>query len=326
MEITNKRIIVTGGLGFIGSHLVQKLLDDNCDVSIYDNYDDFYPGKEENALIIQEYAKQKGMSLEIIRGDIRDQSKLSTSIRGCDAVFHLAAQAGVRYCNEDPIKANLVNVDGTINVLLASKQHNVKKIVCASSSSIFGDPRYLPIDEAHPTNPNSPYGVSKLAAEQYCRVFAKVYGMNVTMLRYFSVYGPRGRPDQVIYAFADKISKGMSPLIFGDGEQTRDFTYVSDVVDATLLAMMRDQNSGESFNIGHGSRITINQLVEKVARRLTPTKPATPRYEEQSKGDFPDTEANNEKATTLLGWKPHVDVDEGLDLFLDWFLKAKASP
>ena len=131
MEIRNKRILVTGGLGFIGSHLVEKLLDYNCDVSIYDNYDDFYPGKEENARIIQQHAQQKGITLEIIRGDIRDQSKLSTSIKGCKGVFHLAAQAGVRYCNEDPVKANQVNVDGTINVLLTSKQHGVEKTVCA---------------------------------------------------------------------------------------------------------------------------------------------------------------------------------------------------
>lgn len=325
MDTRNKRILVTGGLGFIGSHLVQRLLENECKISIYDNYDDFYPGKEENARIIQSDAKEKKTDIEIIKGDIRDQAKLSESIRGCDGVFHLAAQAGIRYCNQDPLKANMVNVNGTINVLLAAKESGVKKTVCASSSSIFGDPRYLPIDEGHPTSPNSPYGVSKLAAEQYCSVFSKIYGMNIVSLRYFSVYGPRGRPDQVIYAFADKIAKGTSPVIFGDGEQTRDFTFISDVVDATLLAMERDVPSGEAFNIGHGSRITINQLVEKVISRMSKKGSVTPKYEEKSKGDFPDTEANNQKAIKLLGWNPRVDVDEGLDAFLEWFLKKAPS-
>lgn len=314
MIARDSRILVTGGLGFIGSHLVEKLLDKENSVTVYDNFDDFYPGKDENAKIL---SQKKG--LKLVRGDILDVDALASVVKGKDLIFHLAGQAGIRYCNEQPLKANRVNVDGTLNVLTTAKEHKIRKIVCASSSSIFGDPVYLPIDEKHPTNPNSPYGVSKLAAEQYCRVFSRVYGMKISCMRYFSVYGPRGRPDQVIYAFAKRIAEGKEPLIYGDGEQTRDFTFVSDIVDATILAMEKDEADNEVFNIGHGSRITINQLVKKVISGMKVSVSVHPVYEEKSKGDFPDTEANNDKARRLLGWDPHVTVDEGLELFLDWF-------
>jgi len=317
LNLQDSKVLVTGGVGFIGSHLVEKLAKMGCrKVTAFDNFDDFYPGKNDNAKIIN-----KELNAKIERGDIRDKDALSDVVEENDVIFHLAGQAGVRYCNEQPLEANNVNVEGTLNVLMAAKKHDIKKIVYASSSSIFGDPVYLPIDEKHPTSPNSPYGVSKLAAEQYCKVFSKVYGMNVISLRYFSVYGPRGRPDQVIYAFAEKIASDSSPVIFGDGNQTRDFTFVSDIVDATVLAMEKDVNPGEVFNIGHGSRITINDLAKKVA--LAMHSEVKPEYEEKSKGDFPDTEANNEKAKKLLGWNPKVGFDEGLQLFLDWFNESR---
>ncbi len=291
-------------------------------IIVYDNYDDFYPGKEENAAALLEAAKDKDSKFVLKRADILDYSSLSAATKDSDLVFHLAGQAGIRYCNATPIKANKVNVEGTLNVLLAAKENGIKKVVYASSSSIFGNPLYLPIDEKHPTNPSSPYGVSKLAAEHYCRVFASVYGMQVLCLRYFSVYGPRGRPDQVIYAFAQRIANGMKPTIFGDGEQTRDFTYVSDIVDATILAMEKEVKSGEVFNLGHGSKITINELAHRVISGMKKDPDSfTPIYEEKSKGDFPDTEANNEKAKYILGWNPRVTVDEGLKVFFDWFLQ-----
>ena len=311
MDVKGHKILVTGGLGFIGSHLVQELLRRGCSVTAYDNFDDFYPGKEENAKLLLQ-----NKDFKIIRGDILDESALKAAVKNSDLIFHLAAQAGVRYCNQLPLKANRVNVDGTLNVLLAAKEAGVKKIVYASSSSIYGDPVYLPMDEKHPTNPDSPYGVSKLAGEQYCRVFTRVYGMNISSLRYFSVYGPRGRPDQVIYAFADKIRKGEQPVIFGDGEQTRDFTFVSDVVDGTVRAMEVD-TPGEAFNIGHGSRITMNELLKKVCSHMG--KSVQPVYTEKAKGDFPDTEANHEKAKNLLGWNPTVSLDVGMRSFFEWF-------
>lgn len=321
-RLQDSSILVTGGIGFIGSHLVQKLLEDGCsDVTVYDNFDDFYPGKEENAKLLVQKASELGVKLKLIRGDILDYPMLSSAIHGSEYVFHLAAQAGIRYCNVLPLKANKVNVDGTLNVLTAAKENGTKKLVYASSSSIFGNPVYLPIDEKHPTDPSSPYGVSKLAGEQYCKVFSKIYGMNILCLRYFSVYGPRGRPDQVVYAFAEKIASGKQPTIFGDGEQTRDFTFVSDVVDATFLAMKTEVRGSEVFNIGHGSRITINQLIEKIVANMGKAPGSVyPIHEETSKGDFPDTEANFEKAKEVLGWNPRVSVDDGLKLFFDWFL------
>ena len=318
MNLQDSRVLVTGGAGFIGSHLVEKLLKiGSGEVIVYDNFDDFYPGKNENASI---FSGKKGIRL--VRGDILDRDSLNSVMKGADIVFHLAGQAGVRYCNEQPLKANQVNVVGTLNVLTAAKELGIKKIVCASSSSIFGDPIYLPIDEKHPANPNSPYGVSKLAAEQYCRVFGRVYGMNISCLRYFSVYGPRGRPDQVIYAFAEKIAEGKQPIIFGDGQQTRDFTFVTDTVDATVRAMESDVANNEVFNIGRGSRFTINELATKVISGMH-AESIRPIYVEKSKGDFPDTEANSEKARQLLGWEPRVDLDEGLKLFLEWFVRAR---
>ena len=315
MELSGKEVLVTGGAGFIGSHLVEELLAEGAQVTVFDRFDDFYPGKSSNLRKAQSWENQ----FKLITGDIQDYPALSAAIRENELVFHLAAQAGVRYCNEFPVKANAVNVTGTLNVLEACKENNAKKLVYASSSSIYGDPIYLPMDEKHPTNPNSPYGVSKLAAEQYVRVFGRVYGIDAVSLRYFSVYGPRGRPDQVIHAFAEKIARGKEPIIFGDGTQTRDFTYVSDVVDATMLAMKQDGVSGEAFNIGHGSRIAINELVNKVITFMGKKGAVKPRYEEKSKGDFPDTEADNEKARQLLGWDPRVSVDEGLEHFFEWF-------
>lgn len=312
-KLGGSRGLVTGGLGFIGSHLVQALLRQGWTVTIYDNFDDFYSGKEENL----EAIKATGEEFRVEQGDILDYTKLSQVVKGNDVVFHLAAQAGIRYCNRYPLKANSVNIEGTLNALMASREQGIQKLVYASSSSIFGNPLYMPIDENHPTVPNSPYGVSKLAAEQYVKVFGKVYGMSACCLRYFSVYGPRGRPDQVIYAFADRASKGTSPEIFGSGEQTRDFTFVSDIVDATILAMEKDESSGEVFNIGHGSRITVNELARKVISGLG--KDLEPIYREESKGDFSDTQADNAKARKLLGWDPKVSLDDGLQQFLEWF-------
>jgi len=306
---------VTGGAGFIGTHLVMGLLSSGAIVLIYDNFYEFYPGKEDNLGAIQSL----GVPFTLEKGDILEEEKLSSAVKRSDVIFHLAGQAGVRYCNQFPLKANSVNVTGTLNILRAAKENRIEKLVFASSSSIYGDPVYLPMDENHPTGPNSPYGVSKLAAEQYVRVFSKIYGINTCCLRYFSVYGPRGRPDQVIYAFAEKIAKGISPEIFGDGEQTRDFTFVSDVVEATLLAMEKDESSGQVFNIGCGSRVTIKELAQMVITGLGKEGTIAPVYKEKSRGDFPDTLANNEKAKKLLGWAPKVSLKEGLEQFLQWF-------
>jgi len=308
---------VTGGAGFIGSHLVDRLLDEGAYVAALDNFDPFYDGKERN---VQHDFGREGFQL--IRGDILDYDFISSIVKGVDIIFHEAAQPGVRYCNTDPLKANLVNVTGTLNVLWAAKEASVGKVVYASSSSVYGDPQYLPFDEGHPTDPLSPYGASKLAAERYCHVFHRVYQLPVVCLRYFSVYGPRGRPDQVMYRFVDAIVHGRTPTIYGDGSQTRDFTYVSDVVDATILASEVDGDEGMVLNIGAGSRITVKGLALRIFDRIG--MDVKLEVADSQGYDPSDTEADNTRARRVLGWKPTVNLDEGLSLFLDWFGKFRS--
>jgi len=320
MKLKNLKVFVTGGAGFIGSHLVDKLLEMGNTVIVYDNFDDFYRGKESNVL-----HHLKNGRFKLVRNDILNYEALVSSMKGVNVVFHEAAQCGVRYCIKNPLKANNVNVMGTLNTLWAARQTKVKKFVFASSSGIFGEPKYVPMDEKHPTSPNSPYGVSKLAAEHYCLVFNKVYGMNVSCLRYFSVYGPRGRPDQVIYEFVSAITRNERPLIFGDGTQTRDFTFVSDVVEATILAAEIDKAIGEIFNIGYGKETSINEVASAVIRKLGKKGDILPLYEGTYKGEFPKTLADNTKAKKVLGWKPKIELDRGLDTFIEWFIKTKKS-
>jgi len=315
LDLKGKRVLVTGGAGFIGSHLAERLLQAGCTVIAYDNFDNFYTGKERNVRHLL-----KNERFRLLVADILDYDSLLSVMREVDVVFHEAAQCGVRYCIQHPWKAHVVNVTGTLNVLWAAKQAGVKKLVYASSSGIFGHPAYLPMDEKHPTNPNSPYGVTKLAAEKYCVAFHEVYGLNTVSLRYFSVYGPRGRPDQVIYAFASSIFRGERPIIYGDGTQTRDFTYVSDVVEATLLAAECDDVDGEVFNIGFGRRFSINEVFKAILDRLDVGGGVQPVYRETYRGEFPHTLADNTKSRRILGWKPKTDLSEGLDLFIKWFI------
>lgn len=317
MKLEGVKVLVTGGAGFIGSHLTERLLEMGAFVTVYDKFDQFYAGKEAN---LSEASKQPRFRL--INGNILDPDRLDSSMAGADVVFHLAGQAGIGFSIEHPREVNETNVSGTLNVLSLARKHSVKRVVNASSSSIFGEPEYLPIDEKHPTIPTSPYGVSKLAAEQYGRAFSKVYGTYVVSLRYFSVYGPRGRPDQVIHRFTKSLAEGKPPVIQGDGSHTRDFTYVTDIVDATILAAESEDLGGEVFNIGFGSRTSISELAEKLILLMEPGGKISPKYVEEGKGEFPHTQASNEKAKQLLHWTPKVGLDEGLRLFVDWYRRS----
>lgn len=312
MNLTGSRVLVTGGAGFIGSHLTERLLEMGAQVTVFDRFDPFYGGKESNLVAASDSSR-----FRLIEGDILDRDKLDSAMKGVDVVFHEAGQAGVGFSVENPRATNEVNVDGTLNVLWLARKNGVKRLVNASSSSIFGKPEYLPIDESHPAHPTSPYGVSKLAAEQYARVFHKVYGMQVVSLRYFSVYGPRGRPDQVIHRFADSLARGRPPRINGDGSHTRDFTHVSDVVSATTSAAESEGLGGEVFNIGFGERTSISELAEKLIVLMGLQGKVRPVHVEESKGDFSDTQADNRKAQKLLGWRPKVSLDEGLKDYLE---------
>lgn len=312
MDISRSRVVITGGAGFIGSHLADQLLSLGCTVTVLDNLDDFYSGKEQN------YGHNlSNPRYRLVKGDILDSKALKDVMKGAGVVFHQAAQAGVRFCIENPQKAHEVNVGGTLNVLLAAKEAKVKKLVFASSSSVYGVPKRVPLTEEMQTEPTSIYGATKLAGEKYCRALGETGGVPTVSLRYFSVYGPRGRPDQVIHAFADCVRRGIPPVIYGDGKQTRDFTYVSDIVTAAIFAAETEECDGEVLNVGFGKEVTIAALAEKVILKMGSS--LKPEYKPAYAGDFPRTLCGNEKARKILRWKPVVGLDEGLASFLRWF-------
>jgi len=285
-------------------------------ITVLDNFDDFYPGKDRN---IEPLLSDKRFRL--VRGSILDLDLLTPLIGDAEAVVHLAAQAGIRYCNEKPFKANEVNATGTLNVVELCHRQGVGKLVYASSSSVFGDPVRSPMDELHPTNPNNPYGASKLAGEKYCTSFANAYGMDITCLRYFSVYGPRGRPDQVLYSFARKAAGGEPPVIYGDGSYSRDFTYIADVVSATILSLYTDSEGARVLNIGYGKDFKMIDVARRIIGHYGGEY--EPKFVQQYSGDFSRTLCDNELARRTLGWRPEMKFEDGLDLFLDWFDKNR---
>ncbi|MDA4126849.1 MAG: GDP-mannose 4,6-dehydratase [Thaumarchaeota archaeon] len=314
MNIVSASVLVTGGAGFIGSHLTEKLLEMGANVTVYDKFDRYYEGKEENLALAA-----NSRNFVLVNGDILDRDKLATVMKGTDIVFHEAGQPGVGFSVDNPNITNEVNVVGTLNVLWSARTNGAMRVVNASSSSIFGKPQYLPLNEEHPKSPTSPYGVSKLAAEQYGIAFHRVYGLDVVSLRYFSVYGPRGRPDQVVHRFTQSLAKGEPPVINGDGTHTRDFTNVDDVVSATILAAEVEGIGGETFNIGFGARTSINELARRLIIMSGMEGKVVARHQGGSKGDFPDTQADNRKAVRVLGWRPKIDLEEGLRGYVDWF-------
>lgn len=310
---------MTGAAGFIGSHLVDELLERGNVVVGFDNFDDYYTGKERNI--------QNSLSnhdFKMVRANILDFEALSDAMEGVEVAFHLAAQPGVRFSVENPWKTTKVNVDGTLNALVAAKRNDVDRFVFASSSSVYGVPKYLPVDEEHPKAPISVYGSSKLAAEEYCRLFGHEYDVSIVVLRYHTVYGPRQRPDMAIYKFTEAFTKNKRPVIFGDGGQTRDFTFVSDVIQGTVRAGEEDAAVGEAFNIGSGSEVSVNELVRIIAS-LTDKETVSPLFEEPKKGDVPDTHADIRKAQRILGYQPEVSLEIGLREFVDWFLKKRGA-
>ena len=243
-------VLVTGGAGFIGGHIAEQLAASGHDVTILDKFVPYYDLgiKEHNVEATREAAAANGGSCTLVRGTLTDAELVDDLVADTDVVYHQAAQAGVRKSVEEPAKVNRYNVDGTVNVLEASRKHDIQRVVVASSSSVYGKPEYLPYDEDHPTTPVSPYGVSKLATEQYARVYSEIYGLPTVSLRYFTVYGPRMRPNMAMTNFVSRCLHGEPPVIYGTGEQTRDFTYVEDIRRVNEQLLTDDGTDGEILN------------------------------------------------------------------------------
>lgn len=313
------KIVITGGAGFIGSHIGESCAKDDHEVVLIDNLDDYYSPqlKKENIECVLKSGKAS-----FVHGDITDLELLRKVIdKDVDYVFHEAAQAGVRISVENPFKPNEVNVLGTLNVLQASLEADVDRLINASSSSVYGKVEYLPFDEKHPTQPVSPYGVSKLAAEHYCRVFYEVYGLPTVSLRYFTVYGPRMRPDLAISIFTRKMFKNEKITIFGDGTQTRDFTYIEDIVNANMKLLDNSRTNGKVVNIGSGKSISINKLVT-ILKQITQSQSKL-EYIEVQKGDVEHTLADVRLARELVRYESTVDIYEGLKTFAEFDKKLE---
>ncbi|EMA47104.1 GDP-mannose 4,6-dehydratase [Halobiforma nitratireducens] len=313
------QILVTGGAGFIGGHLAEHFAGDGHDVVVLDNFEPYYDRgiKERNVEVGRDAAEAAGGSYELVEGSITDEERVDQLVAKTDVVYHQAAQAGVRKSVEQPAKVNEYNVDGTMTLLEAARRHDVERAVIASSSSVYGKPEYLPYDEAHPTTPVSPYGVSKLASEQYARVYNEVYGLPTVALRYFTVYGPRMRPNMAMTNFVSRCLHGEPPVIYGDGTQTRDFTYVDDVKRVNAQLLEDDSADGEVLNVGSTDNIDIKTLAEVVRDEIDPSLELE--YTDPREGDAEHTHADISKANELLGYEPTVDIREGVSKFIDWY-------
>jgi UDP-glucose 4-epimerase len=307
------KVAVTGAAGFIGSTLTDRLLQDGHHVIAVDNFDDYYSGKMR---FLEPHLGDD--SFELHQVSILEQKELERSFEGVEVVFHLAAQAGVRISVKDPMRSHQANATGTLSVLLAAKDSGVRRVVSSSSSSVYGNARKLPVSETDLAIPVSPYAASKLSAEMYCRLFYELYGLESISLRYFTVYGPRQRPDMAIRIFTDRALKGLPPQIFGDGEQTRDFTYIDDVVDAVYRCASCADPKGEPLNVCSGRTVKVNHVVREILKATGRTD-LRPEHLGTQQGDVDHTWGDNSKAKALLGWEPTVGIEEGVRRFVDWY-------
>jgi UDP-glucose 4-epimerase len=312
-EIEMVNVLVTGGAGFIGSNLTEALLQKGHFVRVLD---DFSTGKGENLIFDKAYP-----SLEIIEGDIRDFSSCRKAMNRIEYVFHQAALPSVQRSIEDPETSNAVNVGGTLNILLAAKEIGVKRVIYASSSSIYGDTPTLPKHEEMPSNPFSPYALQKYIGEQYCRLFYQLYGLDTISLRYFNIFGPKQDPNSVYSAvipkFIDALLHGRPPIIFGDGKQSRDFTYIENVVQANLLAVSAEQLHGEAINIACGKRTSLNQLLNILKEILGSRQ--SPIHQEPRQGDVRHSLADIHKGKEVINYEPTIGVEVGLKKTVEFF-------
>ncbi len=305
--------LVTGGAGFIGSHLAEELVRRGDRVRVVDNLS---TGKRENLAHLP--------SVELQVGDLADLDVARKAAAGVDYVLHEAAIPSVPRSVSDPVASNRSNIDATLNILVAARDAGVQRLVYAGSSSAYGDTPALPKHEDMPTSPLSPYALQKLVGEQYCSLFHALYGFDAVTIRYFNVFGPRQDPSSpysgVISLFIRALAEGRQPTIFGDGEQTRDFTYVANVVDGVLRACHADGVAGRTINVATGGRISLNDLVAAL-RELTGAKVAA-RYADARPGEVKHSQADIGRARALLGYEPLVDLEDGLRRTLEWYRSA----
>jgi len=303
--------LVTGGAGFIGSNIAREILNRGHRVRILDN---FSTGREENLSDLTG-------RVDLVRGDVRDMGTVEAAVAGVDFVLHQAALASVPRSIVDPVSNNQVNVQGTLNVLVAAHKAGVKRVVYASSSSVYGDSEELPKVETMIPNPKSPYAVAKLAAEYYCRVFGDLHGMTTVSLRYFNVFGPHQDPGSqysaVIPLFVKALLEGKAPTIYGDGEQSRDFTYIANVVNANLAACEAPIKGAKVYNIACGGRYTLNQLFEALSSRMGSS--LRPTYGPARAGDVKHSMAGIDRIQRELGFKVEVSFEEGIDRTVRWY-------
>ena len=307
------KYLVTGGAGFIGSHLSEELVRRGHTVRVADS---LITGKRSNLDHVH--------GVEFLEGDLADEAIARRAVEGIEYVLHQAAIPSVPRSVKDPIASNRANVDATLNVLVAARDANVKRLVFAGSSSAYGNTPTLPKHEGMPTNPLSPYALQKVIGEQYLQMFTALYGLETVSIRYFNVFGPRQDPSSpysgVISVFATALLENRSPTIYGDGEQTRDFTYVANVVDGVLRACEAKDASGEVINVATAGRISLNDLFRKmrdiVGAQVQPT------YVESRTGDVRDSQADIGKARRILGYTPTVSFEEGLRQTIAWYRSA----
>lgn len=309
-------VLVTGGAGFIGSNLVRSLLRDDHTVRVLDN---FSSGRRENLVDLQD-------RIEIYEGDLQDPETVRSAVEGIQFVLHLGALGSVERSVRDPMTTHAVNETGTLSLLLAARDAGVERFVLSSSSSVYGDTPTLPKVETMTPNPLSPYALSKLSGEHACRIFHRLYGLNTYVLRYFNVFGPRQDPGSqyaaVIPLFIDALRSGKKPVLNGDGSQTRDFTYVADVVRANRLCCSAPVSAaGEVYNVAWGNRTSIRDLALEIGRAMG--QPVEFEHGPARPGDVRDSQADSHKAEKHLGWEPQVPFEEGLKRTVAWFMEGQ---
>jgi len=317
MKLEKCKVVVTGGAGFVGSHLTEALLKRGCEVTILDNLSN---GFIENISHLLDCNNK----VNFIQGDVRDSEVCTKAVEGAEVVFHEAAQINPVVAVEKPSYDFEINARGTLNMLEAARKKNVNRFIFASTN-VYANPKYLPIDENHPVDLLSPYAASKFSGEAYCIVYNNTYGLKTVRLRYTNIYGPRQRSTKnesgVITIFIERVLKGMAPIIFGDGEQTRDFIYISDIVEANVLAAQSEKSPGEVFNIGFGKETSINTLANTILK-IANREDLVPKKGPDRAADFRRCVADITKARKVLGFSPKISLGIGLKKTVEWWKES----